>query len=69
MYAPWPAPREAQTTLPCRACAAPLKAVRACREVTLRCPKCAKSYSVTDYAAQMDDVLEDFLDNVMCNRI
>jgi len=61
--------REAQTGMPCRRCAAPLKAVRAWRSVVLRCKACAAEYAITEYAMEMDEALEEFLGRMLCDRV
>ena len=65
----WCNSRISQTTIPCSQCGTPLKAERACHEVTLYCTPCAKRFAVRDYLAQMDSALEDFLAAVPCDRI
>lgn len=65
----WRNSRTSQTTIPCSLCSTPLKAERACREVTLYCERCDKRFAVRDYFSQMDDALEDFLAAVPCDRV
>lgn len=64
-----PAPRSAQTTIPCSCCSAPLEARRSCHEVTLYCPSCKRTFPVQDYIKKMDEALENFLEALQCNRI
>lgn len=61
--------RVAPTTIPCKQCGKPLVAHRGCREVTLRCDTCRKSYDIKEYVHLMDDALESFLDQAFCDRI
>lgn len=61
--------RTAQTTIPCRVCGAALRVERTCHEVVLRCAACRTTHGVGEYATQMDDVLESFMESVYCNRI
>ncbi|QJT08267.1 dual CXXC motif small (seleno)protein [Oceanidesulfovibrio marinus] len=61
--------RTVTTTIPCKHCGTPLVAHRGCREVTLRCEKCRKSYDIKEYIHLMDDALESFLDQAFCDRI
>lgn len=61
--------RTAQTTIPCKHCGAPLTAQRGCREVTLHCETCRKSFEIKEYVHLMDDALETFLDQAFCDRI
>lgn len=65
----WRTPRNAQTTIPCTVCSTPLKAERSCRKVTLFCAKCRTTVDVAEYADKMDDVLEEFLAQVPCDRM
>ncbi len=63
------AKRHAQTTIPCSACRTPLTAHRGCREVTLRCDACQRSFPLAEYIPQMDDALEQFLDQSFVDRL
>ncbi|MBD5646582.1 MAG: hypothetical protein HDQ89_02815 [Desulfovibrio sp.] len=62
-------PRQAQTTLPCPSCGAPLTIERSCREVRMRCPGCGKSFPLKDFIGNADEAMEQFLENVYCDRI
>lgn len=53
----------------CEQCGLDLTAYRGCREVTLRCPSCGKSYELGDYAAEMDDDFEEEMGFVPMDRI
>jgi len=53
----------------CEQCGLDLTAYRGCREVTLRCPACGKSYDLTDYADAMDDDFEEEMGFVPMDRI
>jgi hypothetical protein len=35
----------------------------------LRCRACAAEYAVAEYAAEMDEALEEFLGRVLCDRV
>ncbi len=62
-------PRQAETTMPCKACGRPVSAKRSCLRVSLVCPSCKKEYPLEDYLAKMDAALESFLDGVYIDRI
>ncbi|GAB7080416.1 dual CXXC motif small (seleno)protein [Megalodesulfovibrio paquesii] len=62
-------PRSVQTTIPCERCEQPLSAQRGCQEVTLRCAGCGAQYPLTKYSQRMDEALEQFLENVYCDRM
>lgn len=66
---PFSASRECRTETPCPACGAGLIARRGCREVRLHCESCTKIYAPEDVAPVMDEALEDFLENVFCDRM
>lgn len=57
------------TTLPCRHCDGRVEARRTCFQVYLQCPNCGASFPVEEYVHSMDEALEDYLENVYCNRI
>lgn len=61
--------RKVQTTICCHKCQQPLIARRACQEVVMECSACGTSFPLKEYVREMDDALERFLENVMCNRI
>lgn len=65
----WRLPRKVQTTIPCRHCKTPLMAERSCRKVTLSCHKCRTMVDIDGYIDQMDEILEEFLAQVPCDRI
>ncbi len=63
------APREAITTLPCPACGERLSIIRSCRNVQMHCPGCKLDFPLKDFISQADVAMEDFLENVYCDRI
>ena len=64
-----PAPRSAQTTIPCKECGTPLEARRSCFRAYMRCETCGKDYELNDYVKDMDDALEEFLEAINCDRV
>ncbi|MBQ7617460.1 MAG: hypothetical protein IJS50_01165 [Desulfovibrio sp.] len=66
---PYFAPRDAETTLPCPTCQSKLHIARSCHEVFMLCPKCKKHLPLAHFIAQADEAMENFLENVYCNRI
>ena len=64
-----PAPRSAQTTIPCARCAKPLMARRTCHEAYLHCESCDKDYALAEYVKAMDEALEAFLEALNCDRV
>jgi len=69
MYMWKPAPRNAQTTIPCPCCSEPLLALRSCHEAYLRCERCRKDFAVKDHIRDMDEALEAFLEAINCDRV
>lgn len=63
------APREAATTLPCPDCGRDLMIKRSCQEVHRHCPACRKDFPLRDFIAAADAQMENFLENVYCDRI
>ncbi len=61
--------QDAQTSLPCPACGHPLHIARTCHEVLLYCPHCKNELPLRDHIAHADKVMEDFLENVYCDRM
>lgn len=61
--------RQQITTMPCKDCGKPVTAHRYCREVRIECPDCGAAFSLEQYVPQMDQALEDFLENVYCDRM
>ena len=53
----------------CEQCGLDLTAYRGCREVTLRCPSCGKSYELVDYADTIGDDFEEEMGFVPMDRI
>jgi len=53
----------------CEKCGLDLTAYRGCKEVTLRCPSCGKSYDLVSYADAMDDEFEEEMGFVPMDRI
>jgi hypothetical protein len=64
-----PAPRNAQTTIPCSYCKKPLMAGRTCHAAYLRCEGCGKNYEVRECLKDMDKALEAFLEAINCDRV
>lgn len=64
-----PAPRSAQTTIPCRNCKKPLVARRSCHQAYLECDQCRKRFEIQEYVRQMDEPLETFLEAINCDRV
>ena len=62
-------PRDAETSLPCPACGAPLHIERSCHEVRMRCPACGTQFPLKDFIGNADDAMERCLENVYCDRI
>lgn len=67
----WGAPqtRSVQTTIACHACGQPLTVYRACRVVSMQCETCKKVFPLQEYVSEMDSALENFMENVHCDRI
>lgn len=63
------APREAQTTLPCPDCGEKLEIARSCHEVFMRCKQCKKTWPIKEYIHNADEAMEQFLENVYCDRM
>lgn len=63
------APREAQTSLPCPQCSEKLEIARSCHEVYMRCGHCRKIWPIKDYIQKADSIMEQFLENVYCDRM
>lgn len=63
------ASRDAKTTIVCPNCPDKLHIVRTCHEVFMRCPSCGAEFPLQEYIRQADDAMENFLENVYCNRI
>lgn len=63
------APRDKETTLSCPHCGGKLHICRSCHEVFMQCPACKRRYPIKDYIANADGAMEDFLENVYCDRI
>lgn len=62
-------PRQAETTMTCHACQGLLLAKRSCHEAYLYCPSCHTPFTITEYRAEMDTVLEDFLEAQYSDRV
>lgn len=63
------APRDAETSLPCPGCGTRLHIARSCREVHIYCPACRAHYPIREYISRADAAMEQFLENVYCDRI
>lgn len=64
-----PQARSAQTTIPCHTCGQHLKVYRSCHVVTLQCEACKKVSPLQEYVSEMDNALENFMENVHCDRV
>ena len=62
-------PRQRQTTLPCRRCGARLVVRRGCRSVLFHCEECRAVYELSEYIAEVDEELEEFLAGSFCDRV
>jgi ribosomal protein L37E len=62
-------PRHVETTIPCHQCGHAVTARRLCREVRIECPECGEKAPLEAYAQDMDDILEEFLQAVFCDRM
>lgn len=63
------AARDVETTLSCPSCAQALHIARSCHEVFLRCPACQAKYPLQQFIHKADAAMENFLENVYCDRI
>lgn len=63
------AKRQVATSIPCESCGQPVEAQRLCREVRIHCPSCGSFFPLEQYISRMDDTLEQFLENVYCDRM
>ena len=63
------AKRDEKTTLPCPNCQKPLHIARTCHEVFMHCPECRKRYPLRSFIRQADSVMEEFMNNVYCDRV
>ncbi len=63
------APREFRTNLRCTSCRAPLRAHRTCLAVVLRCGSCGATFELREFATTLDDLLEEYLANIPCDRL
>lgn len=61
-------PRQAETTIPCHLCQVPLLAKRSCHEAYLYCPGCHTSFNITEYRAEIDEALENFIEAQYADR-
>ncbi|MBQ7607444.1 MAG: hypothetical protein IJU76_05690 [Desulfovibrionaceae bacterium] len=61
--------RDEETTLPCPHCKKPLHIARTCHEVFMHCPECQKRYTLQTFISQADSVMEEFMNNVYCDRV
>ncbi len=61
--------RNAQTTIPCKHCGHPITVVRSCQHVYMQCEQCKKQGDLNEYIPLMDDVLEEFMEGVFCDRV
>lgn len=63
------APRDAETSFACPNCGKNLHINRSCQHVQMLCPACKKEYPLKDYIGKADKAMENFLENVYCDRI
>lgn len=63
------APREAQTTLHCPKCGELLEIARTCHEVYMRCKACQGKWPLQEFIQKADAAMEQFLENVYCDRM
>lgn len=61
--------RDAETTLKCPECDHKLHIGRNCHEVFMHCPSCKRKYQLKDFIGKADKAMENFLENVYCDRI
>lgn len=61
--------RKAETTVLCKKCKTRLFIERTCHEVHMFCPTCQKKAELAEYVSQTDDVMEDFMSQVYCDRM
>ncbi|MDL2266670.1 hypothetical protein LJC46_01610 [Desulfovibrio sp. OttesenSCG-928-G15] len=64
-----PAPRSAQTSIPCTLCNRPLLAKRTCHQAYMYCEQCKKEFPLQMHIKQMDSALESFLEAINCDRV
>lgn len=62
-------PRDAETALQCPKCGAKLHIRRSCQNVEMVCLSCSSYFPLKDYIANADEVMENFLECVYCDRI
>lgn len=60
--------RQTETHMSCKKCKGELRVIRACREVYVFCNKCGGKFPLDSYLEYLDDI-EDFMDNIPCDRI
>lgn len=58
-----------ETTLDCPRCGTKLHIGRSCQKVNMYCQKCGASYDLKDFISSADTAMEEFLENVYCDRI
>ena len=63
------AARDVETTIVCPNCNGHLHIARTCHEVYMRCPSCGKHFPLRDFVSRADAAMEQFLENVYCDRI
>lgn len=61
--------RNFQTTLHCKRCQSLLRAIRGCQEVSLHCPACGAAYTLRHFGTTLDELMEEHLANIPCNRL
>jgi DNA-directed RNA polymerase subunit M/transcription elongation factor TFIIS len=63
------APREARTTLVCPECGQALDIRRTCHEAYMQCSSCRRTFELSRFISQMDDVMEEFLEKLYVDRV
>lgn len=63
------APRQARTTLSCPECGGVLDIRRSCHEAYMFCPACNKELALEPFIPQMDEVMENFLEQLFADRV
>lgn len=61
--------RDFRTNLRCLKCQGPLHGTRGCREVHLRCVSCGAMYDLREFGTTLDDLVEEYLANIPCDRV
>lgn len=62
-------PRAAETGVSCPVCGKNMKIERGCQSVWMHCPACNQKYPIKDFIDKADAAMENFLENVYCDRM